>query len=87
MTALEELLQKDCDFEPWQFIDAKLVLDWLWDNVPDADLRKWHMANIHERLDFYLFECAMSKSKQKRLKDYSISELEQEIKRRKAMEE
>ena len=38
MDALKELLQKDCSFEPWQFLEAKYVLDWLWENVPDADL-------------------------------------------------
>lgn len=25
--ALKELLQKDCPFEPWQFLEAKYVLD------------------------------------------------------------
>lgn len=83
MNALEELLQKECPFEPWQFIDAKIVLDWLWNNVPDADLQKWHMEGIHNKLDYYLFNIAYNKMGLKPLNKCSIRELEEELKRRK----
>ena len=83
MNALEELLQKECPFEPWQFIDAKIVLDWLWNNVPDAELQKCYMEGVHDRLDYYLFNIAYSKMGLKPLSKCSISELEEELKRRK----
>lgn len=82
MSALEELLQKDCPFEPWQFIDAKMVLDWLWNNVSDAELQKLHMDSIHERLDYYLFNYAYDKMGLKPISKCSIEELEAELKRR-----
>ena len=83
MSALEQVLQKECPFEPWQFIDAKIVLDWLWYNVPDAELQKWHMEEVHDRLDYYLFNVAYNKMGLKPLSKCSISELEEELKRRK----
>lgn len=82
--ALKELLQKDCPFEPWQFLEAKFVLDWLWENVPDTELQKWHMESIHERLDHYLFNYAYNKMGLKPIGKCSIDELEQEIERRKS---
>lgn len=82
MDYLEELLQKDCPFEPWQFIEAKMVLDWLWNNVTDKDLQKWHMGNVHERLDYYLFHYAYNKMRLKPICKCSTEELESELKRR-----
>lgn len=81
--ALKELLQKDCPFEPWQFLEAKYVLDWLWENVPDPELQRWHMESIHERLDHYLFNYTYNKMGLKPIGKCSIDELEQEIERRK----
>lgn len=86
MNHLEELLQKECPFEPWQFIDAKMVLDWLWNNVSDAELQKWHMGAIHDRLDHYLFNYAYSKMGLKPISKCSISELEEELRRKKGEE-
>ena len=83
MKTLEELLQKDCPFEPWQFIEAKMVLDWLWNNVPDSDLQKWHMGSVHERLDYYLYHYAYNKMGLRPIGKCSIEELEEELKRRK----
>lgn len=83
MGALNELLQKDCPFEPWQFLEAKEVLEWLWNNVDDAELQKWHMENIHDRLNYYLFNYAYCKMGMKPISQCSISELEQELERRK----
>lgn len=83
MSALKELLQKDCPFEPYQFIEAKIVLDWLWHNVPDAELQKWHMEGVHERLDYYLFNYFYSKMRLKPISKCSINELEEELELRK----
>ena len=47
MNALEELLQKECPFEPWQFIDAKIVLDWLW-NYGSIGLTKEHIKRLND---------------------------------------
>ena len=85
MSALNELLQKDCPFEPWQFIETKEVLEWLWNNVDDAELQKWHMESIHDRLNYYLFNYAYCKMGLKPISQCSISELEQELERRKAI--
>lgn len=87
MNALEELLQKDCPFEPWQFIEAREVLEWLWNNVNDVELQKWHMEAIHDRLNYYLFNYPYNKMGMKPISRCSVSELEQEIKRRKNKEE
>lgn len=83
MNPLEELLQKDCLFEPWQFLNAKMVLDWLWNNVPDAELQKWHMEGVHDRIDNYLFNYAYSKMGLKPISKCSVEELEAELKKRK----
>lgn len=83
MSALKELLQKDCPFEPYQFIEAKIVLDWLWHNVPDAELQKWHMESVHERLDYYLFNYFYNKMGLKPISKCSINELEEELELRK----
>lgn len=83
MSALDELLQKDCPFEPWQFIETKEVLEWLWNNVDDAELQKWHMESIHDRLNYYLFNYAYYKMGLKPISQCSISELEQELEKRK----
>lgn len=82
--ALDELLEKDCPFEPWQFIETKEVLEWLWNNVNDAELQKWHMENIHDRLNYYLFHYTYRKMGMKPISKCSINELEQEIERRKS---
>ena len=83
MSVLDELLQKDCPFEPWQFIETKEVLEWLWNNIDDAELQKWHMESIHDRLNYYLFNYAYCKMGLKPISQCSISELEQELERRK----
>jgi hypothetical protein len=83
MNALKELLQKDCPFEPWQFIDAKMVLEWFWNNVNDAELQKWYMEEVHNRLDYYLFHYAYNKMGLKPISKCSIEELEEELKKRK----
>lgn len=83
MSTLEELLQKDCPFEPWQFIECKVVLEWLWGNVNDAELQKWHMEGVHERLDYYLFNYAYNKMGLKPISRCSVEELEAELSRRK----
>lgn len=86
MNALEELLQKECPFEPWQFIDAKVVLEWLWHNVNDAELQKWHMEGVHDRLDYYLFNYAYNKMGLKPISKCSIEELKEELNKRKVTE-
>lgn len=83
MNALEDLLKKDCPFSPHQFIETKLVLDWLWQNVQDVELQKLYMENIHERLDYYLFNYFYNKMRLKPISKCSISELEQELELRK----
>lgn len=83
MNTLEALIQKDCPFEPWQFLDAYAVLDWLWDNVDDVELRKWHMEGVHSRLNYYLFNYFYNKMGLKPIGKCSIAELEAEINRRK----
>lgn len=83
MSALEELLQKDCPFEPWQFIDAKMVLEWLWNNVNDVELKKWHIEGVQDRLDYYLFNYAYNKMGLKPISKCSVEELEAELSRRK----
>jgi hypothetical protein len=86
-TPLEQLLQKDCPFEPWMFLLTEEVLNWTLDNVEDAELNKLHVQTITERIDYYLFNYFYEKSglkAQKRLlKDCTIAELEAELKRRK----
>jgi len=87
ITPLEQLLQKDCPFEPWMFLLTEEVLNWTLDNVEDAELNKLHVQTITERIDYYLFNYFYEKSglkAQKRLlKDCTIAELEAELKRRK----
>lgn len=82
MNALEELLQKQCPFEPWQFLEAKIILDWLWNNVPDAELQKWYMESIHTKLDYYLFQYTYNKMGLKPIGQCSINEIEEELKKR-----
>jgi len=86
-TPLEQLLQKDCPFEPWMFLLTEEVLNWTLDNVLDAELNKLHVQTTTERIDYYLFNYFYEKSglkAQKRLlKDCTIAELEAELKRRK----
>ena len=86
-TPLEQLLQKECPFEPWVFLLTEEVLKWTLDNVEDAELNKLHVQTITERIDYYLFNYFYEKSglkAQKRLlKDCTIAELEAELKRRK----
>lgn len=87
ITPLEQLLQKECPFEPWMFLLTEEVLKWTLDNVEDAELNKLHVQTITERIDYYLFNYFYEKSglkAQKRLlKDCTIAELEAELKRRK----
>lgn len=85
MNALDELLKKECPFEPYQFIEAKMVLDWLWDNVHDGELQKWHMENTHNKLDYYLFNYAYNKMGLKPICKCSTNELEQELELRKSL--
>ena len=87
MNPLEDLLQKKCPFKPWQFIEAKEVLDWLWYNVSDDELQKWHMESVHEKLDYYLFNYAYSKMGLKPISKCSTNEIEAELKRRKENKE
>ena len=86
-TPLEQLLQKECPFEPWMFLLTEEVLKWTLDNVEDAEINKLHVQTITERIDYYLFNYFYEKSglkAQKRLlKDCTIAELEAELKRRK----
>lgn len=86
-TPLEQLLQKECPFEPWMFLLTEEVLKWTLDNVEDAELNKLYVQTITERIDYYLFNYFYEKSglkAQKRLlKDCTIAELEAELKRRK----
>ena len=44
---LQELLEKDCPFKPYQFLEAKMVLNWLMKNVNDPELEK--------NMDYYCF--------------------------------
>lgn len=87
ITPLEQLLQKECPFEPWMFLLTEEVLKWTLDNVEDAELNKLHVQTITERIDYYLFNYFYEKSglkAQKRLlKDCTVAELEAELKRRK----
>ena len=87
ITPLEQLLQKECPFEPWMFLLTEEVLKWTLDNVEDAELNKLHVKTITERIDYYLFNYFYEKSglkAQKRLlKDCTIAELEAELKKRK----
>ena len=87
MKTLELLLQKECPFEPWAFMLAEEVLKWTLDNAEDAELNKLHAQTATERIDYYLFNYFYEKSglkAQKRLlKDCTIAELEEELKRRK----
>lgn len=87
MKTLELLLQKECPFEPWAFMLAEEVLKWTLDNIEDAELNKLHVQTITERIDYYLFNYFYEKSglkaQKKLLKDCTIAELEEELKRRK----
>lgn len=83
MEDTNELYKTDCPFEGWQILQAKTVLDWVWNNTQDAELQKWHMGTIHERLDSHMFNLAYNKMGLKPIGKCSISELEAEIERRK----
>lgn len=80
---LDELLKKECPFEPWMFLAAKEVLDWLTDNVDDSELNKLHVECILEKLDYYLFNYFYSKYGLKPIGKCSIEELELELENRK----
>ena len=85
-TPLKILLQKQCPYEPWMFLLTEEVLKWLLDNVDDTDLNKLYVQTITERIDYYLFNYFYEKSglkAQKRLlKDCTIEELKEELKKR-----
>lgn len=79
---LEDLLKKDCPFEPWQFLEAKMVLDWLLKNVNDSELDKIRTITIFDRVDDYLFNYFYAKSGLKPLSKCSVAELKDELKKR-----
>lgn len=59
---LPELLEKDCPFKPYQFLEAKMVLDWLLKNVNDPELEKIWIITALDRVENYLFNYFYSKS-------------------------
>ena len=79
---LQELLEKECPFEPWQFLEAKMVLDWLLKNVDDPELDKLGACTILDRVDDYLFNYFYAKSELKPLCKCSISELKAALEKR-----
>ena len=80
---LPELLEKDCPFKPYQFLEAKMVLDWLLKNVNDPELEKIWIITALDRVENYLFNYFYSKSGLKPLSKCSITELEAELEKRK----
>lgn len=80
---LPELLEKDCPFKPYQFLEAKMVLDWLLKNVNDPELEKIWIITALDRVENYLFNYFYSKSGLKPLSKCSTAELEAELEKRK----
>lgn len=80
---LDELLKKECPYEPWMFLAAREVLDWLTSNINDSDLNKIHVMSTIERIDYYLFNYFYAKSGLKPISKCSIEELESELTNRK----
>lgn len=79
---LEDLLKKDCPFEPYQFLEAKIVLDWLLKNVNDSELDKMSVCTIIDRVNGYLFNYFYVKSGLKPLYKCSVDELKEELEKR-----
>lgn len=79
---LQELLEKDCPFEPYQFLEAKVVLEWLLRNVKDPELEKLGVSTILERVDDYLFNYFYAKSGLKPISKCSVAELKAELEKR-----
>lgn len=59
---LQDLLKKDCPFDPYQFLEAKMVLEWLRKNVEDPELEKLGANTILERVEDYMFNYFYNKS-------------------------
>lgn len=76
---LKDLLEKDCPFKPCQFLEAKMVLNWLLKNVNDPELEKIWIITALEKVDNYLFNYFYSKSRLKPLCKCSISEIKAEL--------
>lgn len=79
---LKELLEKDCPFEPYQFLEAQMVLDWLLKNVNDSELDKMSVCTIMDRVNGYLFNYFYAKSGLKPISKCSIDELKAELEKR-----
>ncbi len=79
---LEDLLKKDSPFEPYQFLEAKMVLDWLFKNVNDSELDKIRIHTIFDRIDDYLFNYFYAKSGLKPISKCSVAELKAELKKK-----
>lgn len=80
---LPELLEKDCPFKPYQFLEAYLILEWLLKNVEDPDLEKLWVSVPLEKVSNYLFNYFYAKSGLKPLSKCSTAELEAELEKRK----
>lgn len=82
---LQELLEKDCPFKPYQFLEAWMVLDWLLKNVEDPELEKLWVSVPLERVSDYLFNYFYAKSGLMPLCRCSISEIKAELKKRESI--
>ena len=79
---VRRFIKKNCPFEPYQFLEAKMVLEWLLKNVNDSELDKISVCTIMDRVNDYLFNYFYAKSGLKPISKCSIDELKAELEKR-----
>ena len=69
---------KECPFEAWQLLQARMVIQWL----TEGDIMSPYLISSLERIENQLFDLAYEKLGLKPIGKCSIQELQEELKKR-----